>query len=281
MKKVKKTVRFLIETIISTAIVGLVLVVLLDSTILNERYVLTTFEKTNYYSKIHNLVESNFKNYIQQSGLQEEILNNIVSEEKIKDDTKKIVVNLYDVFYEEVTTTEIRDNLKRNIYESLENRKLTEEEKNAIEGFIDEICNEYTATLSYVIYSKEINENFTKIMKYIKIVKKGLIILIGVLAIVTVLLNKKKFYRMVTDLAITLVSSGVILIVFYSYINLNLNIKYINILNDAISDIIRNILGYIVNSILTAGILLSITGIISMIFANLIHNYNKYNIKKK
>lgn len=278
MKYVNKTIRFIIEIIMAVSIVCLVLILLLESTILNKRYVISTFEQTNYYEKISQLLESNFKKYIQQSGLDEQVLQNIISDEKIKDDTRKIIVNLYDDFYEEVTTTDIRENLKNNIHNSLKDRNLTEQENNSIESFLDEICNEYTSTLSCISYSKQINEGYKRIMQYVKLAKKSLIVLTGILAIAIILLNKKKLYRNATNIGISLLAAGVILIIINVYINMNLEIKYITILNDAISDVIRSIITHILSSILKDGIILSIIGIVANIVANLIHNCNKYKI---
>ena len=53
-------------------------------TIFNKEYVLEQMETNNFYSETYKLVESGFENYIGQSGLDEEVIKNICTEDKIK-----------------------------------------------------------------------------------------------------------------------------------------------------------------------------------------------------
>ena len=46
-------------------------------TMLNKTYILQKLDETNFYSETYKIVESNFENYISQSGLDEEVLENI------------------------------------------------------------------------------------------------------------------------------------------------------------------------------------------------------------
>ena len=69
---------------------------------------------------IYTAVESDFENYIYQSGLDENVLENIVSLEKIENDTKTIINNLYDGTSETIDVTEIENNLNNNIQNSLD-----------------------------------------------------------------------------------------------------------------------------------------------------------------
>ena len=50
--------------------------------------------KTLFYEEIYQLVETNFQHYIDQSGLNEDILNDICSKEKVKQD---IEINSIDI----------------------------------------------------------------------------------------------------------------------------------------------------------------------------------------
>ena len=65
------------------------------STILDKNYVMQKLEETNFYADTYELVESNFENYIYQSGLDEEVLKNICTEEKVKKDINIMLSNIY------------------------------------------------------------------------------------------------------------------------------------------------------------------------------------------
>ena len=60
------------------------------------------------------------------------------------------------------------------------------------------------------------------------------------------------------------------------FINIKIKVQTILILNDAISEVLRNILIEILNSSLTIALFALIFGIIMIIIPNLIHNYKKY-----
>ena len=65
------------------------------STILDKEYIIKKLEETNFYSETYKLVESSFENYIDQSGLEEVVLKNICTEDKVKRDINIILSNIY------------------------------------------------------------------------------------------------------------------------------------------------------------------------------------------
>ena len=108
MKIARKIIRYIIAFVLSVSIISYFLVKLASSTILSERYILAKLEETNYYEKILEEVKSNFEKYIYQSGMDEEIIENIVSEDKIKEDTKLILNNIYDGLEEKINAQTIK-----------------------------------------------------------------------------------------------------------------------------------------------------------------------------
>ena len=63
---------------------------------------------------LHEL-ETNFENYIGQSGLDENVIKNIISVEQIKQDTNIIIDNIYDGENITINTETIETSLKNNI----------------------------------------------------------------------------------------------------------------------------------------------------------------------
>lgn len=281
MKNNIKTIsRLLITIILSVSIIAYILIHLFASTILNENYVLSKLQEGDYYNQTYELVKSNFENYIDQSGLDEEILNNIVTKEKVKEDTKKIIINIYDGLNEEISTQEIKKKLNENINKSLQDQVLSENEKNAIEQFIEKICEEYKMTISHFEYEKEINNIYQNIMKYIDLAKKISMLTIGGLIIILIILSLKRLYKIGTSIGISGVVSGTILAIISHYIKTNIKVHTITIIGDAVSYILRDILGGILTNLQQYGIILLIFGIGLIILSNLVHNITKYGISE-
>ena len=100
----KNIIRYILTIILTIAIIAFLLLKLAVSTVLSEQYILAKLDETDYYNKMFEYVKSSFENYIGQSGMDEEILENIVSKEKIEKDTKIILSNIYDGMNEEINT---------------------------------------------------------------------------------------------------------------------------------------------------------------------------------
>ena len=141
MRIAKTIIKYIVTIILAIAMIAYFFISLVSSTILSEQYILSKLDETNYYNKIYEYVKSNFENYIYQSGLEETVLEDVVSKEKIRKDTGIIISNLYDGLNQKIDTQEIRDNLNKNIKETLEDQDMTVTQQNAIDTFIDHKCN--------------------------------------------------------------------------------------------------------------------------------------------
>ena len=276
MKVLKTIIKYILAIILALAILAYFFVNLASSTILSEKYILSKLDETDYYNKIYEYAKSNFENYIYQSGLDESVIEEIVTKEKVKKDTQIIISNVYDGKNQQIDTQEIRDNLNKNINNTLKNQKLTTTQRESIDTFIEHICNEYTDTMSHFGFEKNINQIYQQGMKYIDISKKVLLITIGVDFLLLIVLNLKRIYKAVSLVGISLTITGMILLIINFFINRNVNVQIITILNNAVSDVIRNILNEILSNTLFRGIILAVIGIILIIGANLLHNIRKY-----
>ena len=276
----KKILRYIIAILLTIVIIAFLLINLLYSTILSEQYILSKLEETDYYNKMYQYVESSFENYIYQSGLDENVLEDIVSKEKIEKDTKIIIGNIYDGRNEKIDTQEIKDNLNANINKSLGNKKLNTTQKTAIDTFIDEITNEYKTAMSHTNYEQQINNIYSKGIKYVNILKKALLISIAVLIILLIVLSLTKIYKVFAMAGISMLSSGILFGITNWYITSKIKIQTITILNDAVSDTVRNILQEIMNTVKNEAVILTLIGIILIIIPSLIHYYKNSKEEK-
>ena len=159
MKVLVNLLKFIFIMILTVAIIGLGLFAIAFSTVLNKDYVVQKLEETDFYSGTYKLVESNFENYIYQSGLDEEVLDDICTEEKIKQDIQIMLSNIYNGTNQKIDTTEIANKLNGNIEKlGVKNRQ----NENAIQQFVTHICDEYTNTLIHTKYENKINEIYKK-----------------------------------------------------------------------------------------------------------------------
>lgn len=281
MKVVKKILTYIMAIIVTVLIVIYLIINLLSSTIMDRNYVFAQFEKNNYYEKVYNLVDSNFEKYIQQSGLNEDVIKNIVTKEKIEQDTKKILTNLYDGIEEEISTQDIADSLNEKINDSLNGRILTTSEKEAIAKFTQKICDEYKTTILHTSYEKNINTSYTQISAILKKVTKIATVALGIIVIIMIIINVKRIYKAANGIGISLTASGLILLATNIFIHTKIEIEAIAILNEPFSETLRSILNEIINNIYVYGMGLTIAGVLLIIGSNLIHNIKKYGLKTK
>ena len=282
MRILKRTARFIMELILTLSIVAFILIYLITKTILNENYIISSMEKGDYYNKIYNEIQSHFENYIQQSGLDEKILKDIITKEQVKEDTKKIITNIYNGFNDKISTDELKTSLRSNIETLIETKSLNQEQKKAIDEFIETICEEYKVTILNSEYEQQIYKIYNKIKKMTDLASKTTAVLMAFSTITIIVLNIKRNYKIGTNTGTAFLASGIILTIINIYINKNVKVNYITILNEPLSIIIRNIINDNLQSIMKYGISLIIIGITSIIISCIIHNLVKYkNIMKK
>ena len=281
MKVIINIIKYIAIILLTCAIIVSLLINIVSSTILSKQYILNKLEETDYYAEIKKETESSFENYIGQSGLDEDVIKDIVSLEKIKKDTNTIIANIYDGTVTTIDTTEIETNLKNNIEASLQNKKLTITQQKAIEEYVQTIVKQYKETMSHTNYEKDINNMLNKVNKYMQIANKVTIIGIAVLALLIIILNFKKLARSISQIGIALVSSGVFYITLKMYIDFKIKVSNIIVLNEAISNTIRTVFNDILSKIIGQGIILVCCGISMIIIGNLIIYFKKAKERKE
>lgn len=276
----KRIIQYIIATILALAILALTIVNILSSTILSQEYILSKLQEQNYYDKIYEEAESNFENYIHQSGLDEEVLEEIVTKEKIQKDTKIIINNIYNGMNEKIDTEEIKNNLNGKINNSIDG-KISSSQQKSIDTFVDTICKEYEKTISHTNYEKKINSIINKANKYIDIAKKALLITIGVSVILLILLTIKRIYRITARIGTAFIIDGLIFIIAEKYIKSKIKIDTIMVLNQGISDVLQSILTEILSNILKTGSIMLGIGILLTIIYGIIKSIRKAKREKE
>ena len=246
MKVLVNLLKFIFIMILTVAIIGLGLFAIAFSTVLNKDYVVQKLEETDFYSGTYKLVESNFENYIYQSGLDEEVLKEICSQDKVKKDINIMLNNIYSGTNQSIDTTEISEKLNANINKSGIKNKQNE---SAINEFVKHICQEYTDTLVHSKYETEINKMYNKINTLLNKVYNTLLIVFFIDLILIIIINKKKISKDIQALGIALMSASMFQIVACQIITSNVDVKNIKIFNDVFSNCLVTIIQDVLNKI--------------------------------
>ena len=267
MKIIINILKFIIMVILTVCLLFVGIKNVVTSTMLNKTYILQKLDETNFYSETYKIVESNFENYISQSGLDEEVLENICTEDKVKKDINIIISNIYDGTNEEIDTTEIAEKLNSNIDKQ---NVRTSKNSNAIDEFVNHICESYRDSIINTKYDKTINDLYEKILRGLEKVNK-IVITISIIDIVLlVALNIKNISKILANFAETTFATSLLQFVFIIIIKAKVDISNIKAFNDAFSETIVAIIKNILNQINILGIVMLFISIIFTVIYEII-----------
>ena len=273
MKVGKKILNFIFVLVIALSFTFIGVKSVVFKTIFNKEYVLEQMKNNNFYSETYKLVESGFENYIGQSGLDEEVIKNICTEDKIKSDINIILSNIYEGTNEKIDTSEISNNLNSNI--DKENVRTSSNSK-AIDEFVEHICQSYKDTIISTSYENTINEKYSKITQKITKVQNILIIAIIISIIGVIALNVKDILKLLFWTESAVLSSAVMQLAITTVIKSKVNIDGIKIFNDAFSNIVVTIIKDILSKInIIAGKFIIVYFILVVIYASIILSQKK------
>lgn len=274
-KKIKNVLRYVTSVFLAFCLIAIVLVNATKSTILDKNYVLTKIEKTGYYVKIYSYIKENFKNHIQQSGLDESILEDLISQEKVENDTKLIITNIYNNVNEKISTDDIKEKLTNSIEEQTRGMIITTDQKEEINKFIEDICNEYKVGIASFEVEKDLYNGFDKIEKIVDIFNKVALIGIAISFVILIYTSTHRPYKFFVFSGISFLASGMLLVFANIYINAKVNVGAITVLNDAVSFTLREVLEDILNQVNGKGIIFLLVGFGLILVPTFIHTYIK------
>lgn len=251
MKVLINIIKFILLAILTICMVSIGIITIVSSTVLDQTYITQKLEETNFYAETYELVKSNFEKYIYQSGLDEIVLENICTEQKVRQDINKMISNIYAGTEQKIDTTEIANNLNNNIDKlGIKNSK----NENAIEQFVTHICDEYTDTLIHTNYESKINTEYVKINEILNKAYNAILIVLAVDIILIIVMNIKKISKNMQDIGIAIAAAGIFEIISYKIIVLKVNISGIKIFNDTFSKTIVAIIEDVLSKILSLGL---------------------------
>ncbi len=267
MKLLKNLICIMLSFILVLVILMYMLYSNFESKFLNKDYILSKMNGNQFYLQIGREVESGFEKYIYQSGLPEETIKNLFTEEIIKNDVISIVNCVYDGTEINLSSQIIRNNLDNKIEQYLqsEGKNANEQVRENINKFEDLIVNEYNNNINI---SEELYTEAHLLIEKCNVVVEKIgnmpIIIIGIFVVLIILLNIKNLALALNFLSISILAVGVLIKLGITTIYSNINIDNLLILTNSISNLVISIIKEIIyefDKISTTCVVLGVLGI--------------------
>lgn len=264
--------------ILSIVVLGLSLTTLLKFTIFDDAYLIKHLEKNNYYNELYSSIKEEMSYYIIQSGLSEEILDDIYSEEMISDSVIILINDFYNWNELKVETEIVKNNLKSNIDKYLLKNNIVVDDRKALDLFVDEMIKIYDQELRLSNSISKVQDIFNKLDKLIDILFMVLVILTIGIGTICHFFYKRIVYT------IPCLSSAILLLLGCWLLYNRIDVKNILFWTENVSNVLKSVLFNIKDFVRIEAIILIGIGIITFILGY-IFNYKddiKYmkNIKK-
>lgn len=276
MKLIKQILSFIFIIILSTSILCSFLAFIFSNTILNKDYILNKMEECNYYEQTYLDMNEILEQYIGPSGLDEEVLKDIYTENKIKDDINTTVNTIFTGEEKAIETEAIREKLNKNIYK---NYNIKDNEKEAITNFENTIINEYTKQITHHDYLYILENYIPTTNKIIATLKIIMPFTTCIIIVILIMLNIKKKNKIMQGILIGFLSASFTIIIIGIIINANVKFESILILNETFSNLVRNIINELLKIFQNVGIITAILSTIFLIATNTVYEIKQRKLK--
>lgn len=258
---IKKIINFVLNFILMCLILAIVIIVFINNTILNPNFIKNKFKQNDFYSKTHEAIIKGWKANTMSTGLELEILDDLISVSKVETDINKKLDSLLKEESFEPDTSEIRKELDNRINQTIAGTgmfEISEENKASISRYEDTVEE---------IYKKEIlyNVNYYLDLSILNKILIGCIIAAIVIIIIDVIINRN--LMIISILGSSILASG-ILISSIKFLLKN-KILHIVLFDDKFTKFLVDVITEILNSTFTLGLVLSLVGILLIIVGNL------------
>lgn len=245
---------YLFQFIMAMTTLGFILLFLLKVTILSPNYVIKKFEKNNYYTELNKDIKNEMSYYIGQSGFEEEILDNLYTDNELKYVVDNFIKNFYKGLSLDANKVNVENKLRININNYINNRVIEVGNQKDLDKFITEMGNIYENKITYSKMFNKYSWMVKKINYYINIILVIAIIFIVMLYIVIKYGLKKNVF------AISLLTTGVIIGLILYYLGGMVLIDDLYLFNSYSSIVIKDILNSMFKIFSTVSIVCLIFG---------------------
>lgn len=274
MKSFKCIFNIIISFLLSIVLLLNVFMGVLSFIIFNPNYYIDKFEENKFYDNVLQEVNSGFENFIYQSGLPENTIVNLATDDMIKSDINSLVLHITQKEELVLSSNKIREELDVRISNFLEkeNRTLTKNERENITKFEDLIVSSYEESILPIRdFIDELKDMYDKVFNLYNKVK--LIPIIGsvVLLFVMFILNKNSKFDLVNFSGISLLTVGILLKLFGNVVLKNIDIDNVIVFTNSLTSAFQYIFKDIIFGMDLLGNWVSVIGICFILFYSIIH----------
>lgn len=202
-------------------------------TIFNQNFMAQQLNETNYYEKLYTNIKLEMSYYVTQSGLSDDILNNIFDKELLRRTTEKMLDNFYNNKDNTINKTSVEENLMNNINEELKDYKLTEEDKTSINKFITQMSSTYETEISYSNILNKYHNSFNRVYH--------ILVALDILCITLFIINYfiTRYTLKERNIIISLLTTTILITIIHLYLSNTLDLGHLEFYNDIISNLIN------------------------------------------
>lgn len=242
--------------------------------VFNPNYYIDKFEENKFYDNVLQEVNSGFENFIYQSGLPENTIANLATDDMIKADINSIVLHIIENKELVLSSDKIREELdvRISVFLDKENKTLTKKERENITKFEDLIVSSYEESILPIRdFIDELKSIYDKIFNLYNKVK--LIPIIGLIIILFVMfmVNKKSKFDIVNFSGISLLSLGVLLRLLENVVLKNIDIDNVIVFTSSLTSAFQYIFKDIIFGLNLLGNWIIVIGICFILFYSIIH----------
>ena len=275
----KKIISYILSFILAVLIIITGIFTIVKSTIMNKQYVISKLEEAKYYERMDAEIIEQFKNYTIQSGLTDDVLEDLFTIEKLTNDINNVIDSIYEGNELKIDTSEIIENLKKNIETEVEKEgKVVDFEEEAMQEYLKAIENAYESQISYSTnVVNDIGSTFSKILNLADKAQIAIYIATTIVFLIIVIINIKQIIGL-KYISIATMASGLFILVSKLIIESKTDLKNIMLINQATTKVIQLVIDDILLKVIIAGGSLLAIGIVLSIVYNTINK--KYLTEK-
>lgn len=262
MNRVKLILSYLFGFITSVLLSIIVILIILKFVVLDKENIKNVLVKNNYYNEVYKGTLEEMQNYMVSSGLEENILDDIFSENDIKTEINNYIDSIYSQTKYSVNSDKVKERLTNNINNYLSSNNLDVTNRNELDLFIKDMINIYENQITFYkafnyvtgIINKVLN-NFDRLI--------DLTYILTVIVIIIMYLVRNMF------ISSSILSGGFILLFTRFMIYEKIDIDNIMIISEYFSESFKYILYRIGHYLLLGSVLLIALGLIILIIESL------------
>lgn len=265
---------YITQLILAILIIGITIIITCQRSILSPKYIIRQLYKNNYYEELYLSLQEDMSNHIIQSGLSNEVLENIYTMEMVEETTNQFVKDFYQNKSLEINTTTVKNNLETNITNYLKQNNIQITDQKSLDRFVEQMLSIYEEAFTF----SNLIEPYQNTLHIFSLVLNTTLWLAIGIAIILIIFTRA--YLKKNTFTVPLLTTGILILGGSYYLTSKIDFDHFLLFNESISYIIRNVVFDIMKQLRKISIVMIIISII-LSFINSMIVYKIRRINKK